>query len=66
MSNNDTAAPLDLTSLKSIVSKLINDEKFKLFLFGAPIKDVNLISTLLQSTESGGLLESKNCYNIAE
>ena len=57
MSDDSTNDFIDKASLKSIVSKLIKDEQIKLFLFGTPIEDVDLISSLLESTNSGGLLE---------
>ena len=46
-------------SINSIVSKLLNDEKLKLFLFGQPIEDVDLICKLI---ESGDLLDGNNIF----
>jgi len=44
-------------SIKSIVNKLIKDEKLKLFLFGQPMEDVDLVCKLIESND---LIEGKS------
>ena len=46
-----TLTPPQIPDVKSILNKLIKDEKITLLLFGKPIEDFDLISELIQAGE---------------